>query len=71
MVKAMFILMCKDLGIPSCLYVAKAETENGVILLMMEHFMKTHPEKVGEWMLTMTKEDIMDMMRKKIQQEID
>lgn len=63
--------MCKDLGIPSCPYVARADTEEEVILPMMEHFMKTHPEKVGEWMLTMTKEDIMAMMRRKIQQEID
>jgi predicted small metal-binding protein len=62
--------MCKDFGISNCLYVARADTENGVILSMMEHFMKTHPEKVGEWMLTMTREDIMEMMRKKIQQEI-
>ena len=63
--------MCKDLGIPNCLYVSKAETEDEVILPMMEHSMKTHPEKVGEWMLTMTKEDIIEMMREKIQQEID
>jgi predicted small metal-binding protein len=66
----LFILRCQDLGMPSCPYVAKAETENEVILSMMEHAMKTHPERVKELMLTMTKEGIMEMMRKKIQREV-
>lgn len=66
----MFTLKCKDLGMPNCSYVAKAKTEDGVILLMMEHAMKTHPEKVGELMLTMNKSDISEMMKKEIKREI-
>ena len=67
----MFILMCKDLGIPDSLYTARAETEDEVILLMMEHLMKTQPEKVGELILSMPKEGIIELMRRQIQQEMD
>lgn len=65
----MFILACKDLGMPNCPYVARAKTEDEVILLMLEHAMFTNTEKIKELMLTMTREDIMEMMRKEIQEE--
>ena len=66
----MFTLRCRDLGMPNCPYLAKANTEDEVILMMMEHAMKSHPEKVKELMSTMTKEDIMEMMRKEIKREV-
>lgn len=65
----MFTLSCRDLELDNCSYTARASTENKVILLMMEHAMKTHPEKVKELMIVMTREDIADLMRKKIQLE--
>jgi len=54
---------------PNCPYVARAKTEDEVILLMLEHAMFTNTEKIKELMLTMTREDIMEMMRKEIQEE--
>lgn len=56
---------------PECTYVAKALTEEKVILLMMEHAMVTHPKKVGELMATISREGIVEMMRKEIKREVD
>jgi predicted small metal-binding protein len=65
----MFVLTCKDLDILNCHYVARADTEDKVILDMMEHAMIAHPEKIKELTEVMSKEEIIAMMREKIQQE--
>jgi len=66
----MFTLMCKDLGLPNCAYIAKGHTEDEVISMMLEHAMFTHPERMKEMMVTMTEDDIAEMMRDKIRREI-
>ena len=66
----MYTLMCKDLGLPNCAYIAKGQTEDEVIAMMMEHAMVTHPEQVKEMMTTMSRDDIGEMMRDKIRREI-
>lgn len=66
----MYTLMCKDIYTSACTYIAKGHTEDEVISMMMEHTMKTHPERVKELMATMQQDEISEMMREKIRREI-
>lgn len=59
-------LACADFG-KNCDFVAKNETEEGVIKKMMEHAEKVHPDDAKE-MKKMSKEEMMNMMREKIKE---
>jgi predicted small metal-binding protein len=61
----MFTLACADLGMPSCPFVAKGDTEDGVIMAMKEHALSVHPEAM-EKMKGMPEADMMAMMKKAI-----
>jgi predicted small metal-binding protein len=43
----MKILACKDLGTPECPFVAKAETDDEAVKIMIEHAKKAHADKVA------------------------
>ena len=66
----MYTLMCKDLGMANCAYIAKGHTEEEVISMMFEHGMLAHSEQLQEMMQTMTREELSEMMREKIRREI-
>ena len=66
----MYTLMCKDLDLAHCAYIAKGQTENEVIAMMLEHLMKAHPEKVKTFLTTMSREEVSEMLRQNIRREI-
>ena len=66
----MFSLRCKDLDIINCQFIAEADTEEGAVLLMMEHSMMAHPEAVTELLSTMSQDEIKEFMKKKVREEI-
>lgn len=67
----MFILACKDCSLLDCPHIAKSDTEDKIVLLMLEHIMKSHPGKLGELLLTMTRDDIAESLRQQIQKEVE
>ena len=57
-------LSCQDMGV-SCDFVAKAETDEEVIKMAMDHAKDVHPEKVKEMMSKMSEQEIMDIAKSK------
>lgn len=61
-------LYCKDMGM-SDNYVARAETEEEVIKMAMEHVKEVHKDKYDQMMKDMSMEEMEDMMREKMRDE--
>ncbi len=49
-------LSCRDLAIPDCEYVAKAETVDSVRLVLFEHASAEHPEFIERTVATTLEE---------------
>ena len=62
----MYTLACKDVGIPTCSFVAKGKTTEEVISTLNEHAMKAHAEEIDEYLKKMSKEDLNKIMADKI-----
>jgi predicted small metal-binding protein len=62
-------LACKDLGAPECDFVAKAETAEETVTIMMEHAASDHKDKVEEMAKTMSPEEMTAMMTSKVKDE--
>ena len=44
----MYSLSCASMGMPTCDFVAKDETQEGVVAKVMEHVKTAHPEKMTD-----------------------
>ena len=44
----MYSLSCKDLGVPTCNYVAMGESKEEVMEMAKNHAMKAHPKELKE-----------------------
>jgi len=62
-------LSCNDLGTPECDFVAKAETAEETMAIMMGHAMSVHKDKIDEIAKTMSHEQIGEMMMSKVKDE--
>ena len=67
--KQMKTLVCKDLGVADCEFVAKAETAEGAIKLMSDHGTVTHKDIVDKMSDTMTPDEMSAMMLKNVKDE--
>lgn len=59
-------LACKDLGNPTCPFVAEDETAEGAVMKMMDHAKVTHPEDIAKMSATMTPDEMKAMMMSKV-----
>jgi predicted small metal-binding protein len=66
----MYTLSCKDMGIETCDFVAKAKTKEEAMKMASDHFMKAHPKEAKEMMEKYTKEESTQMMMDKIKEEM-
>ncbi len=62
-------LACKDIGTPDCNFVAKSETAEGAVKIMMDHASKAHKDKLDEMSKTMTPDQMKAMMMSKVKDE--
>ena len=53
-----YSLSCKDMGLVKCNYIAMGETQEEVMKMAGEHFMKVHPKEAKESMEKMSKEEM-------------
>ena len=64
-------LACKDVCGEKCItcpFVAKGETDEDAMKQLDKHGKKVHPKEVGEMTKTMSKEQMMALMKSKIQE---
>lgn len=66
----MYTLACKDMGMPTCPFVAKGATKEETMKMLGEHVMKAHPMEMKESMKKMTKEQMDKMMMDKMMEEM-
>lgn len=59
-------LSCKDLGNPTCAFVAEDETAEGAVAKMMDHAKMAHPEDIQKMSVTMTPDQTKAMMISKV-----
>ncbi len=64
----MMKLTCKAMGMMDCPFEAMGETEEEVMMKSKEHGMAAHADKMKEMMATMSEQQIMDLMKSKIEQ---
>ena len=60
-------LACKDAGV-DCDFVAKADSEEEVLKIAMEHAQKVHPDKVAQMAEEMSNEEMTKELRSKIKE---
>ena len=60
-------IACKDAGM-DCKFVAKDETEGGVIAKAMDHVQKVHPDKAKEMSGMMSEEEMTNKVRSLIKE---
>ena len=65
----MYTLSCKDMGVPTCGFVAEGETKEEVMKTINEHVMKAHPDKAKEMGEKYTKEESEKMMMEKMKEK--
>jgi predicted small metal-binding protein len=63
-------LACKDLGVATCDFVAKADTAEGAVKMMSDHATMTHKDKIDEMAKSMTPEEMHEMMMAKVKDEM-
>lgn len=68
---AMKTLSCQDMSGLSCPFVAKGETEETVIQQLMDHAKAEHSEELTKIIEGKTEEEVKEMMKSKIKEEIE
>lgn len=63
----MKMIKCSDFGM-DCPFIAKDETEEGVVKKIAEHGMTIHREAVEKMTAGMSEEETMNMMKSKIKE---
>lgn len=58
-------LTCKDLGNPTCPFVAEDMAAEGAVMKMMDHAKVAHPEDIQKMSATMTPDEMKAMMMSK------
>lgn len=67
--KHMKTIKCSDFGM-DCPFVAKDETEEGVVKKIAEHGMTIHKEEVEKMMAGMSEEEKMNAIKSKMKEEM-
>jgi predicted small metal-binding protein len=63
-------LSCKDLGNPTCAFVAEDETAEGATAKMMDHAKAAHADDVAKMSATMTPDQMKAMMVSKVAEKM-
>ncbi len=65
----MYTLLCRDLGMGECVYIAKGHTENEVIHSMKDYLTTNHPDRIEVMRNMMSEDQIDETLREKIRRE--
>ena len=64
------MLSCTDLGDKTCDFVAEGQTDDEVMMKMMDHMKMSHQDKMTDMMKSMSEKEMTDWMKKMIKDKM-